>query len=705
MKQKTKANLAGFASIVIAMVLVMGSWGLGLHFADQSAVWKAALGVSLLLLFIMGLTNVLRLFLWKRSADKLTARQIFDKGIEYKRRTDADPEGQERLLKRRLLAAGLWGFVAAALILFVCFSFGKLTVVNNGGADGEAADGLAGGIVICILAAFFLDGFVYMLLRPEAAAELPPAGVEMNRADYPRLFGLLDEAARLAGCKKRVRVFFSGNGFSVGERNREICVYVGAAEFALLTGEEAYSVLLHEFAHVKNEDTSKTRKYARACERLALPDGFFFSVALGMANILFLSYYAERTEFAFTLLRELDSRRKEIAADAFVKEKGLRQPYINATAKGELFLLYNEGPAGRFRFESYASEEPSEELCERMLEDFKRALGENEELWNYILRHEIPARIDSHPTFRMRMEQMELSDYDYTTVETDAEYAAEQKKAVRQAGLLMRKGMEADYREIHGQYLEMKEKMQACGEEEEAGLSVPELAERAELFFGADNARALRIAEKMEEKQPGSAAAAFYRGMILAGRGDEACIPLLYRAAEEPDFSETAMETAGRFACRMGRQDLLDDYRARAPEVMQKLMDGAKLARVTARADFEPLDIPEEYFSPFLEGLIREGKGEIVRVYAAKKKGGEGERRLYVYAIELKEGFGRSAERNKELYEIRQALYRYLQNGDLPEEYRFFSAFCASDKQMKKFVAGMKKGAPDCKVYDAEETR
>lgn len=693
MKQRAKENLAYGLSLGAATVLSLGGWALGFAFRNDGTVWRALLGGALVLLLVMGVINCMRLFFLREKSRKMTARQIIDRGLEYKKQIDSDLESWEKSLNKKIFFSRLWIFVVALLILLVCFSFGKLMKEDEGD--------LAGAIFVAILCAFLLSGCIALLLRP-GDPELPEKRFELIPAAYPRLFSLLDRASKKAGCRKRVRAFFSDDGFSVCERSREIFVYINASEFALLTQNELYSVLIHEFAHVKNADTAKLRRYRRICEKLALPENNIFGGIVCFAQILFFSYYSEIISFRFEIIRDYDSRRQETLADAFVKENDLCKPYIDATAKAALFSLYDQSAVPEINFEIYASETPVEDYYEKKLAVFKQYLIKNGELWNYILRHEIPARVDSHPTFRMRMEHMGVSDYDYTTVETDAVYMEEQEKALWTADQLLKRYSE-EYKSMHERCLELKEKMQSFDEAEIGSMSVASLVDYLDLFYGVDNDRALRIAEKIEELQPDSSAAAFYKGMILSERGDEACVSLLYRAAEEMDFAGAAMESIGRFALKMGRQDILDEYRARTAGVMQNLMDGAKSVGVTGRDAFVPCDIPEEFFAPFLEGLVEEGKGEILRVYAAKKQNPVGGKDGYFYAIELTPLSEKSPEGNKMREELWQALYRYIQNGGLPEKYRLFSVFDLS--QAKKTVRRMKKAVPDCKVYDAEEFR
>lgn len=694
MEQKRKETFAGIVCMVTAMILSLAAWGTGFAFGVKASFWKYLFLGGLCVLAAAGTVNAVRCRLWKKKMNGLTAQQMIDMGFAYKEQIEADYKRAEKNLDGLILRSRLWALFIGAVTAFVCFALGRTPSVSDGRSAGDVA--------VVILASYILSGVVRVFVFP-ASGEALEAGTEMRREAYPRLFKVTERAAGALDCKKRVRAFFTNDGFSVAERGAEIDIFVDPQEFALLTEEELYSVMLHEFAHVKNADTSKFLGYERACRGLSLDGGgLFASILTVLGPALFFGYYAERVSMEYAMLREFSSRRREILADDSVREHGLEQAYINATSKVVLLALYHSGNKPEMDYGIFSSEEPPEDYCARDLETFGKYLKKNEKLWNYILRHEIPARVDSHPTFRMRMEHMGVSDYDYTARENDPAYVEEQEKALWEAGLLVKKKLGPQYRDYREAYLGRKAKTDEYLKAEETGreLSVAELAGCADAFYGIDDERALAAAERLEAKQPDSCSAAFFKGKILADRGDEACVPLLYRAAESPDYAEAAVQSVGMFALKMGRQDILDDYRARVAGYMQDSMDRAKDVGLPSEKVLSPCDIPEELFKPLIEGLAAASGGEAVRIYAAKRRRADG-KASYVYVVETRSRYSKKPadkEANKALYESWEEMYRYLQNSGLPEAYRDFSLY-GSDA--KKLLARMKKAVPGCRVYEA----
>ena len=663
MKGKTRNILIRILCAVIAMGICLGAWAIGVATRSQNAAYRWLLGGSAAALVVMAIINGACRRKSNAAMYAKTAQQLHDEELQYKAETDASPADREKSIGKHIAAAAAWEAAVIVLLLLCCFSAGKILSPDGGGAVLST--------VLIIAAFFLLTGYVlapFGLSADDDGEDMPA----LTEGEYPHIFALIERAAKRAGIKSGVRAFFSDSGFFVFERRGKVNVCLDVVELSLLTDEETCAVLLHEFAHVRNADTAKRAKYVRLCQCLRVPATTEANV-FGLSGILF-GWFAERAAFESEHADYIDSRRREILADEFVKESGLSQAYVNATAKTAMYALFLEESTPDLSEAFFAGEECPDDACGLRLASFARHLGARKEYWDVVLRRELPARVDSHPTFRMRMELMGETDYDISAREADPEGLAEREKMRRAMGARIKKRTEGFFGQARLDWQERKKKRDAFLEREKTGEDIPveELLDYAEKLYGLDNDCLLRVAERLERKDADSASAAYYRGIVLAERGDEACLPLLYRAAGEADFADDAMNRAGIFALRTGNQAVLDDYRSRVVPMAQSLMDEAALGRFSSKDELFPCDIPAPLLRPLIGRLVRAGGGNILDIRIAVKRA-EG-KAMYYYLISMRSlprGAKGEAEREKETDAWEEVYHCLLENG-LPEPYRAF---------------------------------
>ncbi len=688
MKQRLKDAAGILAAVIAAGLLTLGAWGMGIRFADASAGWGIAFAVSLVLLAAAAAINVVFTRRFRKNLESMTAKQLIDKGLEYKQKIESDYAEAEKKLNKLIRQAYLYLSGLILLCVFGCFSLGKLSARRDAGTALLIA-------IFVLFAMLLVSGFLCVVVLP-APPTVPEKKLEIRRAEYPLLYAAVLRAAEEAACKKRVRLFFGDDGFGVAEGNNEAIVNIDPEEFAFLTKEELYSVMLHEFAHVRNLDTKKSKRLYTVQEKWTKTAEDNAIRLLLLPRALFLSAFADRIAFESSAYTEISSRWRETQADALVKEKSFGQTYINATTKGMLLVLYRASPHRETTFDIYASEEPVSDYYTKDLQNFKKYLGERETLWNYILHHQIPARVDSHPTLPMRMEHMGVGEYDYGSEEEDPAYLIEQEKALRENDKTICDRLRPYYMRNRSEYLKLCGRMEEYDKAEAEGkeFTPAELAEYAGVFFELDDDKSLALCDRLLRADPDSDFAAYYKGMILARWGREEGIPLLYKAARANfNLAEAAMEQVGRFALNMGREDILEEYRASFAEVMQNSMDRESDTTLSRGDKLFKSDIPEEIFAPVRKEIVALGKKKVVRIYLVKKTGKDGQP-AFLYAVEL-----RNVTSHEEAFEIMDCIFRYLQNSGLPEKYRRFGLYNVSsrDKTLKRFL----KAVPDCKIYDA----
>lgn len=689
MKNSAKKVLYGIFVTVLSVTALIGAWAAGFVAMTGNNGWNIAAVCVLILLAAMAIGNTVAASVKRKRLLKMSAQEIVDKGMEYKSIVESDCEAAERRVKRKILLGNIWAVACIVLFLFVAFALGK------GSVFGTSEDSVAGYIVVIVVEYFFVAGFFEVFFMPVQRAETERKSA-LSRTEYPLIYTVIERAAAAMGYQKRIGIEFSSEGFSIAEKGGGVSVFIDAELLALLTRDEFYSIMLHEFAHVKNEDTASAARLWKRKEKWSPEETGktgFFEITGFLVRTFFLSLFAGEIEKEYTLWHDLSSRLREIRADGQVEETGMGKNYVNATAKSTLLNFYRELPVPEFPAEVWAESTPPEDYYARHLFYFEKYLERNEKLWNYILRHELPARIDSHPTFRMRMENMGLNSYDYSLRETDEAFISEQKKALDVVNKLTKELISQNYAERRSAYLKNSDRINEYRKADEAGreLSAVELIDYAGLSFERGEEEALSVAERLEEKMPGAPLALYYKGALLVRRGDETGVPLLYSAAQaRQPLAEDAIGFIGKFALRMGRQDLLDEYRSRSVKFFQSELDYAADVRRSRNCRFVSADVPAERKASAIKDILLSGRGKVAEAIAATKRSTDGKDMLFCI-LRLD-----ASIKSEEGYEIMDSVYHYFLCAELTKNGRFiFIDFFSARKEAEK----IKKSVPDCVWY------
>lgn len=457
---------------------------------------------------------------------------------------------------------------------------------------------------------------------------------ELSRQDYPLLFEVVDQAKRTLQCAKPFKVYsVVGQGISVSSMLNWFNIFVDAEEFAILTREEMYQIMLHEIAHVVNQDTKRSwnlDKFFRSYDRQS--GGY---VGQYMLSLLYINFHMDKTAYTLACTRFYEQN-----ADKAVREYGNGQVYINGTAKTMRLMLYQNEFNPKMNFHLFESEQIPEDyiyLDMKVFEEMKQTCGDK---WNYVMSHRIPSRMDSHPTLLMRMEHMGVTEYDCSAKETDESYVAEQQKLLKLGNDNIIKNAKKGYEERRRSfYLPVKDKLSEYEQAYESGakLSMVQLTDYMEALYHVDRDKCLEIANQLLAKNPQSGYANFYKGLILAERLDSECVQCLYVAAREnSNFAETALDSVGMFACNVGDQELLDRYRERIKGDVVDLYQRKDDLALRNDDVYNANNLDDDDFNAILDYIIEKGKDKIERVYSVSR--GEGENALNVYYVEFFKG-------------------------------------------------------------------
>lgn len=389
-------------SCLMALATEMFLVSLGTRLLPQSiapaAVLFWVLSGLLCALFILNLKAYLRDTKRITSEEYLKQRQTI---LDASEQAKIDPN----VLIHRL-EASLWG---------VRFYYVMILLLTGGIVFFASAFSLEPMVVINVICSYILWGLFQMLLQAE---KVPLPDHPLSPDEYPALYEMVEKVRTISGIKMPVRLFLGGNNASVAIVGNEVIILLAAQEASILTRDEMTQVLLHELAHVVNQDSLRLAKYQRVLQRWDITNFDYIT----WPGTLMMTIPTALLQKHCALYLIATSSRQEQAADQLAMKSGDPQHLVNALAKINMLEFFREEPCRELGFDYYERESPAPHFNELVLKEFHKRLSEREETWRGYLQRQLPAQIDSHPIFRHRMESLNISSYSVHTVETAAAY-------------------------------------------------------------------------------------------------------------------------------------------------------------------------------------------------------------------------------------------------------------------------------------------
>lgn len=591
------------------MVLSVWAYIFGLSFGKSipHAAWWF-LSVLLLLILLIG-SSVAATHIFSRKLERLKAREVYDLQEVRRARMDADAAGETRRL--RIACALTIVYLAVLVLLALALSF-------FAGAGRQAQS------IAPLLTMYVLYGlacrFIVIRDKPDFSKALP-------EEQFPLLYRMAREAAGETGKGKRFHIFVTDEiphrecNAGVSLTGRHICLYLGTVLLCSLSEEELRQVLLHEFAHIRNEDVRELKQYHRLMDFLSGPEDDCFSVWTSQAIRFPISYLYYEGEFYFAL----SSRQKESEADQAAADSGDARMQASALAKiaaHELYIFEREPYENIF-----GSELIPQHFATERARAFRHALADRAEDWKKLLEHELPPRVATHPTFRQRWEALGCCDYSLEPAPEDTAHARECWAAAETAdGIRATLGQEryAQLRqESYGKHLDIIREYEAGSKE-----LTPEALRPVILAYYA-----IGMPEKMEalcdsiiaayDSPFSTAFARYWKGTLLLYRYDKEGITYIYQAMEaNTNYIKEGLDRIGGFCTRMGLQQELEEYRGKAVDFIQR-MNGHQPHGISGNRALAPETLPEGWLEKILAYILDCAKGSVTHVYLVRENPGE----------------------------------------------------------------------------------
>ena len=544
--------------LVLFVAFFIAGFGLGATYPNGALYCGLCWGAFGLLVLAAAINGLIVLMMRRKYGNE-SVKQSYERMLQEQAEIEKDYKKAERSVSA-LRAAG---YLLAAVVTLLSFAM----VFFSWAAIDIFATVIAS--LVCLFNGF---GFLSLFTLP-VKEELPELRLELMKEQFPELWNTVRRAAETVKCRKPFRLFI-GNSTGVYNYKRYAIVSVNALEYIYMSQDELYNVMLHEFGHVINADTAKGRRYYKFVNRWNA-ETYTFPMRF------YLKFWLLHFEYSFEVFNAVSSRHTEILADDVVRKKGDPQVFVNAVAKAEETDLYFEDVPAEIAYGIFESNRPTEFYLTREYKSFLDCRERKADLWKKILLQELPAKLDSHPTLRMRMEHLGCSEFRTGQPPAEGAYAAEQGELLKKANKAYFISLSENYDALREeQYLSRKEIMDRyissvlSGKAQDNDILVLSM----QAFQGIDAEKVREIADEMLRRDGDSPSAHYYLGLIAFNELDERCIDHFEKALARPGLAADSIRRIGQFAIRTGNQKLLEDYRRRVPGIMQGVED-AEAAR------------------------------------------------------------------------------------------------------------------------------
>lgn len=500
----------------------------------------------------------------------------------------------------------------------------------------------------------------------------------VSRKDYPYLYSLADKAKKAIqndkiGIKIGIKIVIAPNdNVGIAQTSDAYYLCIGMILFSILSEDELYAIMLHEFSHVRSEINNKMIKE----REYLLKTG---SSVLTLIN-LFYVYIDTLYEFDYFLYDHASSVYTEIEADKAMLKCGSKETVSSALIKTSYYGFFRWETKSYDSGSEYSDPEPPKLPMTNEIKKFKDRLAIRKNDWDALADKRILALSDSHPTLKMRLDALGITEHTASFSDDSGEFGSEKQKALgladRLIGVYLKETYENSRKEKYLDCLEVVRKWT----EEGRPLKAEEYSDIVTAFLQLGKAsEAEKLCDRAIAELPrySSAFALFIKGNLLLGRYDDKGIDLLYESIEINNNSiDGSLDMIGEYCVMTGNQKELDIYREKAVALVQKQRDVYdKAGELGPKDDLRAETLPDGVLDRILEYIKSVEEGTLENVYLVRKTITEKD---FTSAFILKFYVDVLDEKKSEIY---TKIFNYL---DTSDDWQY-SLFLYEDVYQAKF--------------------
>lgn len=553
--------------------------------------------------------------------------------------------------------------------------------------------GAAASVLSCYLNASAALAFFYVMaifyatfvrIRREAPMELDKDTLYLAPDAYPTLYATARRAADAEGCHDEITVILAldCNARIIRDKGRYV-LQIGIVLLHVLSEDELYHVLLHEFHHVSASNRERMRE-ARYSHRIDAMIECYFPM-LRFLNNLFLTLDLLYT-FQYMLYSYATAVIDELEADRAMM-RGTPEVAVSALLKLQYDNMYFWESATKNEKSLYFDPEPSGDYLKQQIEKFKSAIAERSGAWNDMVALEILPNNATHPTLRMRMEALGVTELKTLDATHSQAYADELAAALAYAEARVLEERKRTYEKDRRQmYVDPVTRVNEWWEKD-MPLSAESYADTvADLKLIGLHEEAEKLCDRAiaELGENESVHAYFMKGCALLYRYDPEGMRYLYHAVEKnKNYLEEGLQVMGMFCCYTGREKELAEYRSFAAKQTQKDMDEDSHANFLSKHDHLSAEqLPDGMLEDILAYIASVDQDIIQRIFLVRKTVSES---FFTSAFVIHFYGGTDEQRD----EIMHKIFRYLDSYPADWHFSLFDYFEYPEVKVEKIKGSL----------------
>ena len=512
---------------------------------------------------------------------------------------------------------------------------------------------------------------VYDRFHVEKRIEPDKNWIQLAPNDYPTLYSLARRAADELGCREDIMILLSTdcNARILKDKGRYL-LELGIVLLHIISDDELYCILLHEFSHVSQKHRASMREaryftsFSNRAETHTGMDSFLAQLFL---------FFDIRYSFRYSVYRYATSVVHESDADRDMARLGTPETAASALLKLQYDNLYFWENGVRDEPSIFASETLSANYLTDKIATFRDAVESRHEDWNALVDREILANNATHPTLKMRLDILGIQEVKTLEYDGSDAYRAELQKALDKAEALIYDDRKKSYAKDRKEaYLDPLSRIEAWHEQGEpiSAENYADLITDLKQLGRHTEAEALCERAIGELPENSSMHAYYIKGCALLCRYDPKGLDYVYHAIEKnQNYLEEGLQMIGTFCCLTGREQELLEYREKAARLAQKNKDEDSQANFLSRYDkLTREQLPDGMLEDILTYIHSVDCGIIENIYLVRKTVSES---FFTSAFIIHFFGGTDAQRD----EIMHKIFRYLDSYPVEWQFSLFDYF------------------------------
>lgn len=606
-----------FAKVMILLVLSLGSAALCIWLGRLVLAGRFVLACRILSLSLAGLAVSVFLVeriiggVQKKKMSRMSVREIQQYVLNHRDEAEKKFAEKEKLLCRMNRLFDLQDLLIALIGAGAAFLFGGV---------GPVWDWFY--VPFGILCAVLILSSLLSVRLPFSRKARPKDDSVLKKADFPELFATAERAMEALGVKGNFAInVVDGAGAGIEHSGDYYILQLGQILLSILSKEELFNVLLHEFAHVTGKN-SKVNRLAELKIRFAEPKGVpFADLLFRNTHTLYPFFFFHHQMYIFA-----GSLALEYASDLAAAEHGDAKAFISALFKMKYYEFYAWEYTAYDHPPLFAAKTPEEVAAATDdVQLFLSRLAERKSFWHELILKELPGRTDSHPTARMRAEALGFADTDILPADHDESYAREVEQAVAHFRKQFIDSLSPQFKSLRKEYyLDYMERVANWDNEGKPldPINYPDtLGDLKALGRITDALELCDRALKETEISTQGHAACFVKGTLLLHRFDEAGVELLYKAIENnTNYIDEGLPVLGYYFCQTGRTEELEEYREKALKKTEEQSDlYSKMEYLAPEDNLVPESLPEGRLDDILNYIKSISDNCVAEVFLVRK--------------------------------------------------------------------------------------